>query len=69
MQLTDRIDSLPSGSEFHGYIVEYVLGSGAFGITYLAKHRHLGSLHVIKEYLPDCAMREHNRSTVSPKSV
>lgn len=30
-----------------------MLGSGAFGITYLAEHIHLGSQHVIKEYLPD----------------
>jgi serine/threonine protein kinase len=69
MPQTDRIDSLPSGSELHGYTVDRVLGSGAFGITYLAKHKHLETLHVIKEYIPDCAMREHNRSTVSPKSV
>jgi len=63
-----RIDSLPSGSEIHGYLVDRVLGSGAFGITYLVRHRHLDTLHIIKEYLPDCAMREHSRSTVSPKS-
>jgi len=63
-----RLDSLPVGSELHGYRIEQVLGSGAFGITYLARHQYLSSLHVIKEYLPDCAMREHSRSTVSPKS-
>jgi predicted Ser/Thr protein kinase len=63
-----RLDSLPVGSELHGYLVDRVLGSGAFGITYLVRHRHLDTLHVIKEYLPDCAMREHSRSTVSPKS-
>jgi len=63
-----RLDSLPSGSEIHGYSVDRVLGSGAFGITYLVRHRHLDTLHIIKEYLPDCGMREHNRRTVSPKS-
>jgi serine/threonine protein kinase len=66
---TVRIDALPVSIELHSYILVRMLGSGAFGITYLAKHHHLGSSHVIKEYLPDCAMREHNRSTVSPKSV
>jgi len=66
---THRIDSLTSGSELHGYIIDRVLGSGAFGITYLARHQHLETVHVIKEYLPDCAMREHGRSTDSPKST
>ena len=69
MPTTDRKDSLPSGSQLHSYVVENVLGSGAFGITYLVKHSFLDSLHVIKEYLPECAMREHGQSTVSPKSV
>ncbi len=64
-----RIDSLPAGCELHGYRILRVQGSGAFGITYLAEHRHLGTHHVIKEYLPECALREHNRNTVSPKST
>jgi serine/threonine protein kinase len=63
-----RIDALPPGSELQSYIIDRVLGSGAFGITYLVKHRHLDSWHVIKEYLPDCGVRENNRSTVRPKS-
>ncbi len=69
MQQTDRVDSLTSGSELHGYIVERVLGSGAFGITYLVRHSFLDSRYVIKEYLPECAMREHGQSTISPKSA
>jgi serine/threonine protein kinase len=69
MSLDDhRIDALPQGHQLHAYRIERVMGSGAFGITYLAKHRHLDSWHVIKEYLPDCGVRENNRSTVSPKS-
>jgi len=64
-----RVDALPQGSALNSYVVERVLGSGAFGVTYLVKHRHLGSLHVIKEYIPDCGIREQNRSTVSPKSA
>jgi WD40 repeat protein len=65
---TIRIDSLSTNAELHSYRINQVLGSGAFGITYLATHRYLDTQHVIKEYLPDCGMREHNRSTVSPKS-
>ena len=35
------------------YFIEKVLGSGGFGITYLAKHRYLNDIWVaIKEYLP-----------------
>jgi serine/threonine protein kinase len=64
-----RIDALSTGCELQSYVVERVLGSGAFGITYMAKHRHLGTLHVIKEYLPDCGAREHNQITVRPKSA
>ena len=69
MSSKERIDALPPGSELHSYVIEKVLGSGAFGITYLAEHRMLKTWHVIKEYLPDCGARELNRSTVSPKSA
>ena len=69
MPATDRKDSLPTGSQLHSYIVEKVLGSGAFGITYLVKHAFLESWYVIKEYLPECAMREHGRTTVIPKGT
>ena len=49
-QSIQRADALAPGSQLHVYIVLKVLGSGAFGITYLAEHIHLGSQHVIKEY-------------------
>ena len=48
-----RADTLPAGSRLQSYTIQKVIGSGAFGITYLAEHVHLGSLHVIKEYFPD----------------
>jgi len=64
-----RIDALPQGHQLHAYRIERVLGSGAFGITYLAEHGMFNTWHVIKEYLPDCGAREHNRSTVRPKSA
>lgn len=64
----DRHDALPSGSLLHHvYRIERILGSGAFGITYLAEHIHLKSLCVIKEYLPAAAVRAGGRQVV-PRS-
>lgn len=64
-----RIDALPKGYLLQSYRIERVMGSGAFGITYLAQHGMLNTWHVIKEYLPDCGVREQSRSTVRPKSA
>lgn len=66
-QSIQRADALAPGSQLHVYIVLKVLGSGAFGITYLAEHIHLGSQHVIKEYLPDSGVRVEGL-TVQAKS-
>ncbi|MCC5855059.1 MAG: right-handed parallel beta-helix repeat-containing protein [Idiomarina sp.] len=63
-----RKDALEAGASLHSYRVIDVLGSGAFGITYLAEHNLLNTRHVIKEYLPDSALRDHASSTVTPKS-
>lgn len=43
---------LPNGTKLHDYEIQKVLGIGGFGITYLAKHRKLGSPVAIKEYMP-----------------
>lgn len=62
----NRADALPAGSRLNNtYIVQRVLGSGAFGITYLAEHVHLGSQHVIKEYFPDSGLRTQGTSVVA----
>ena len=66
-QNVQRADALVAGSQLHTYIVLKVLGSGAFGITYLAEHIHFGSQHVIKEYLPDSGVRVQGL-TVQAKS-
>jgi serine/threonine protein kinase len=62
-----RFDALPAGTQLHGYRLEKILGSGSFGITYLAVHGIFNSRHVIKEFMPENALREGG-STVRPKS-
>ena len=58
--------SLPKGYRLHWYEIRSVLGSGGFGITYLARDNNLGREVAIKEYFPrDMAKREHD-SQVAP---
>ncbi|MDO4879276.1 MAG: serine/threonine-protein kinase [Neisseria sp.] len=65
-----RADALPDGSRLNNtYIVQSVLGSGAFGITYLAEHVHLGSQHVIKEYFPDSGVRVEGLTVVAKSTA
>jgi len=44
--------ALPPGYAMHEYRIDHVLGSGGFGITYLAHDTHLDCPVAIKEYLP-----------------
>lgn len=51
--------ALATGSRIDQYIIHSILGSGGFGITYLAEHRALGKMFAIKEYFPrDFGYRE-----------
>jgi TPR repeat protein/serine/threonine protein kinase len=43
---------LPPGTQLEEFVIERVLGSGGFGITYLARDNRLGRKVVIKENLP-----------------
>ena len=59
--------SLPIGTELEGFVIERVLGSGGFGITYLARDKRLGRQVVVKENLPaQFCWREPSSLTVRP---
>ena len=60
--------ALPAGARLEEFVIERVLGSGGFGITYLAKDTSLGRRVVIKENLPaQFAWRETSTGTVRPR--
>ena len=60
--------ALPNGSYVREYQIEKELGTGSFGVTYLAIDTHLNRYVAIKEFLPnDIAIRQQDH-TVSPKS-
>src|SRR5437879_1711415 len=61
-------NALPPGTQIAEYRLEKVLSLGGVDITYLARDENLGMPVVIKEYLPNCAMRGSDLS-VQPKSV
>jgi len=55
--------ALPPGCTLHEFTIEAVLGSGGFGITYLARDNNLQSHVAIKEYLPtELAIRSTGQS-------
>ena len=69
MLAKDHVHALPPGTRLYEYVIERVLGHGAFGITYLARDENLNAPVAIKEYLPDEFAARDTRSTVVPKSV
>ncbi len=60
---TRNLVALPSGYILHEYTIEAVLGTGGFGITYLARDNNLQCQVAIKEYLPnDLAIRTNGQT-------
>jgi len=63
----EHLNALPVGAMLNEYKITRILGSGGFGITYLAIDIKLNMQVAIKEYLPnDLAVRRGD--TVLPKS-
>jgi len=65
---TDHGQALPPGTRLEEFVIERVLGSGGFGITYLARDTSLGRQVVIKENLPvQFCFRDTHSLTVAPR--
>lgn len=56
---------LPPGTVVDNYVIQSVLGSGGFGITYLASHQLLGRSFALKEYFPNELSYRDGRSVRS----
>jgi formylglycine-generating enzyme required for sulfatase activity/predicted Ser/Thr protein kinase len=60
--------ALPAATQLEEFVVERVLGSGGFGITYLARDTRLDRHVVIKENLPmQFCFRDTHSLTVAPR--
>ena len=64
----EHANALPKGFRLYEYQIQSVLGSGGFGITYLAWDTNLEKDVAIKEYLPvEFAVRQ-GETSVRPRS-
>jgi len=59
-------DSLEIGTTLNNYVIQSILGRGAFGITYLARDQNLEHLVAVKEYLPQELAVRNEDNTVHP---
>ena len=65
---SDHGQALPVGTRLEEFVIERVLGSGGFGITYLARDSRLNRQVVIKENLPvQFCFRDTHSFTVAPR--
>ncbi|MCB1550034.1 MAG: serine/threonine protein kinase, partial [Hyphomicrobiaceae bacterium] len=65
----DHREHLPIGAEIVGdYLIEGILGSGGFGVTYAARDVRLGTRVAIKEYFPSDFGTRDGTLSIHPKS-
>ena len=70
MSTSDHFSSLPVGARVRDYVIDGILGSGGFGITYKATEAITERAVAIKEYLPAAlAARDRDGQTVRPVSA
>ncbi len=65
--MPDHLHALPTGHLLGEYRIDDVLGSGGFGITYLAWDTHLNKQVAVKEYLPGEFALRADAIAVKPK--
>lgn len=68
--MNDHLHALPAGFQIQEYELIRVLGSGGFGITYLAFDNNMDRGCAIKEYLPnDLAVRDSGNSVLAKSTA
>ena len=67
--MADQDSTLQPGDVIAEYKIEKVLGSGSFGVTYLARDMHLSRAVAIKEYMPVVYARRDADGTVSSRNL
>ncbi|MBP8144576.1 MAG: hypothetical protein KAY56_04510, partial [Inhella sp.] len=64
----DDINALPPGTRFGELEILQLLGSGGFGLVYLARDHALDRLVAIKEYMPVSLAQRGANALVSVRS-
>jgi hypothetical protein len=67
--MADQESTLQPGDVIAEYSIEKVLGSGSFGVTYLARDMHLSRGVAIKEYMPVVYARRDSGGTVVSRNL
>ncbi|MGW8248388.1 MAG: serine/threonine protein kinase, partial [Acidiferrobacterales bacterium] len=61
--------ALDSDTQLGEYVIEKTLGTGGFGVTYLARDSRLGTQVAIKEYFPSAYALRDPEGLVKPKNT